>query len=80
MLIDEASRPLDITIRSDGFTRVVIHHVGRLGRFDEQRVELLPGRYTIVGERDGFRDVRQVIEIRPGDNPINLDVRCEEPI
>jgi tetratricopeptide (TPR) repeat protein len=80
VLIAEASRPLDLTIRSDGLTRVAIHHIGRLGQFEEQRVELLPGRYTVVGEREGYRDVRHVIELRPGDDTVNLEVRCEEPI
>ena len=40
-------------------TEVSIYRVGRLGAFDRKDVELLPGRYTVVGMRAGFRDVRR---------------------
>jgi len=79
-LVSQASVPLPVTLRSDGETEVVIYHVGRLGRFQEQRMELKPGTYTVVGSRPGYRDVRQVFTLRP-DTPVPaLVIRCEEPI
>jgi hypothetical protein len=43
-------------------------------------MELLPGRYTAVGTRTGFRDVRREFTIMPGREPPSLVVRCEEQI
>ena len=78
--VSQASAPVPITLRSDGETEVVIYRVGRLGRFQEQRVELKPGTYTVVGSRAGYRDVRQVFTLHPGAPPPALLIRCEEPI
>jgi hypothetical protein len=58
----------------------VIYHVGRLGQFTTKQTELLPGDYTIVGSRPGYRDVRKVVRIRPGVSQPSLLVRCEEKI
>jgi hypothetical protein len=54
--------------------------VGRLGAFDRKELELLPGRYTVVGVRAGYRDVRRELTLLPGREPPTVDVRCEEPI
>jgi hypothetical protein len=54
--------------------------VGRLGAFSRKDMELLPGRYTVVGTRAGFRDVRREITIMPGNVPPELVIRCEEKI
>jgi hypothetical protein len=43
-------------------------------------MDLLPGRYTVVGTRTGFRDVRREITIEPGREPAALVIRCEEQI
>ena len=40
----------------------------------------LPGRYTVVGTRNGFRDVRRELTIVPGREPPALVIRCEEQI
>ncbi len=71
---------MPVILRSDGRTEIVIYRVARLGRFQEHRMELLPGTYTVVGSREGYRDVRQALTIRPGAPPMPLVVRCEEPI
>jgi hypothetical protein len=78
--VAQASRPVSITLRSDGETEIVIYRVGRLGRFEERRVELLPGSYTAVGSRAGYRDVRQGFTVLPGAPPSPVVIRCEEPI
>jgi len=79
-LVTGASVPITITLNSDGVTSVVIHRVGRLGQFNSHQLELLPGDYTIVGNRPGYRDVRKAITLRPGMSPPPLVVRCEEEI
>jgi len=79
-LVAAARTPLNITLRSDGLTHVLIYHIGRLGQFTSQQLELLPGTYTIVGSRPGYRDVRRTVTLKPGSQQPVLDIRCEEPI
>jgi hypothetical protein len=79
-LLRAAETPVKLALESDNVTDVVVYRIGRLGMFDRQEVELLPGRYTIVGKRAGFRDVRREVEIPPGGSPPPVTVRCEERI
>jgi len=79
-LIRTASTPAEIILRSDNETSVIIYRVGRLGKFLEKRLALLPGSYTVVGSRSGFRDVRLTLKVQAGDSPSVLEIRCEEPI
>lgn len=76
-----AETPVRVPLVSDGVTEVVVYRVGRLGAFAARELEVLPGRYTIVGRRTGFRDVRRELEIPPGPQaPAAVDIRCTEPI
>ncbi len=76
-----AETPVRVTLLSDNLTEVVVYRVARLGAFAARELELLPGRYTIVGRRAGFRDVRRELEIAPGASALApVDVRCLEPI
>ncbi len=68
--------PVPVTLRSDNRTEITLSTVGRLGTFDEKQLTLRPGAYTIVGSRDGCRDVRESILVRPDMQPV--DIRCEE--
>ena len=72
--------PVQVQLRSDGKTEVVIYRVARLGRFTEHQLELRPGTYTAVGSCQGYRDVRKVFSVLPGKVPPPVDIRCEEPI
>ncbi len=75
-----ANRPILITLHSDNQTDVAIYKVGKFGKFDSREVELKPGKYTIVGSRSGFRDVRKVVTIMAEMTDTTIQVRCEEPI
>ena len=79
-LLVAAETPLRVALASDNVTDVTIHRVGRLGSFERKDVELLPGRYTVVGVRAGFRDVRREITLVPGREAPTVVIRCEEPI
>ncbi len=72
--------PVRVALESDNATVVVIHRVGPLGAFERREVDLLPGRYTVVGTRMGFRDVRREIDVVPGQAPPPVLIRCEERI
>ena len=79
-LITLAEAEIEVVIHSDGLTEVVIYHVGRLGLFQEKNLVLRTGNYTATGSRNGYRDVRQTLKIRPGSGKMVFTLRCEEPI
>ncbi len=79
-LLASAETPVRVAIASDNLTDVTIYRVGKLGVFERKDMDLLPGRYTLVGTRAGYRDVRREFTILPGREPPSLVVRCEEQI
>ena len=79
-LVAQAGTPVAVTLRSDGETEVTIYHVGKLGQFTRHRLELLPGSYTVVGTRTGYRDVRKVLSVTPGSSATSLQLICGEQI
>jgi len=78
-LLDRASTDVEVTLRSDNATEVIIYRVGKLGKFVRKQLKLRPGVYTVVGSRPGFRDVRRTLEVK-ADRNISLSIRCEEQI
>jgi len=79
-LVAGARTPVSVVLSSDGETSVVIYRVARLGTFERHQLDLRPGDYTVVGSRAGYRDVRRVIRVRPGEPLSPVSVRCEEAI
>jgi len=79
-LVQQAETPIRVALKSDNATDVQIYRIGRLGAFEHRDLDLLPGRYTVVGTRTGFRDVRKEFNLLPGAPAPVLVVRCEEPI
>jgi tetratricopeptide (TPR) repeat protein len=79
-LLRQAETPIAVALASDNATDVQIYRVGKLGLFAQKSLELMPGRYTVVGTRQGYRDVRKELNLLPGTAPTTLVVRCEEPI
>ncbi len=75
-----ASTPIPVVFESDTVTEVVIRGVGTLGNFARRDVPLKPGRYVVVGRRDGYRDTRSEISIIPGKQQPVVEVRCTEKI
>lgn len=79
-LLKRAVTPLSVPLVSDNVTQVSIHKVGRLGNFTSTEVSLRPGTYVVVGERPGYRDVRQEFRVAPEIDMQTVVVRCEEQI
>jgi hypothetical protein len=69
-----------VQLSSDNSTRVFIATLGDLGVFLTREVLLYPGRYTVVGTRAGYRDVRLELNVAPGQRLIALSVLCSERI
>ncbi|HXV36185.1 MAG TPA: hypothetical protein VEC18_03495, partial [Myxococcota bacterium] len=78
--IELASTPISVAFESDAATEVVIRGVGTLGSFARRDLALKPGRYVVIGRRDGYRDTRTEISVVPGARPPVVDVRCTEKI
>ncbi|HEX7235618.1 MAG TPA: hypothetical protein VF405_01575 [Gammaproteobacteria bacterium] len=79
-LIELASKPVPVRLESDQLTTVTLYRVGALGAFAAKDLELRPGTYTVIGSRNGYRDVRQTFTVRPGRNLPPINVVCVEPI
>ena len=77
-LLSRAAVPVELVLFSDNATAIVIQKVGVLGSFERRALQLRPGRYVILGSRDGCRDVRMEILLEAGLPPVT--VRCEERI
>lgn len=81
ILLPEFDKPVRLELVSDNATQVAIQRVGDFGAFARREIELKPGKYTVVGKRQGFRDVRRDITIAPGSDQLQtISVSCVEPI
>lgn len=79
-LLQAANTPVEVTLRSDQQTEVVVYKVARLGQFDQQVLNLRPGSYTAVGSRLGYRDVRVEFTVEAGSSPSPVTIICTESI
>lgn len=79
-LISVARIPLPVVITSDNNTRVTVYKVGEFGTLTRQELELYPGRYTVVGKRSGYRDVKQQLLLKGGGRGASVHVVCEERV
>jgi tetratricopeptide (TPR) repeat protein len=76
-MVQTAKTPVRVTIESDTLTEVSVYRVGRLGRFGTRELRLRPGTYTVAGSRDGYRDERLELVVKPGPEPIRVTVVCK---
>lgn len=77
-VLEAAERPVPLVLMSDNATEVTIQLVGPVGTFERTELALRPGRYVLVGSRDGCRDVRKEILLTANMPPV--DIRCAEAI
>ena len=79
-LVKISQTPVKISLESDNLTEVAVYRVGKLGRFYLRDLSLRPGTYTVVGTRDGYRDVRLKMVVTAVQEGIRVIVKCEEEI
>ena len=79
-LVKAARTLVKIIITSDNHTKVTVYKVGRLGRFTRYELLLRPGKYTVVGSRDGYKDIRRKIIVKPDMKIISITVMCGEKV
>jgi hypothetical protein len=75
-----ASRPVPVTLTSDGESSVVVYRVADLGQFTQEFLSLRPGQYTAVASRRGYRDQRVTFTVTPEGLEAPVHVACSETI
>ncbi len=80
MRVDAARTPVKVMIESDDLTEISVYKVGKLGRFSFRELSLRPGTYTVVGSRNGYKDVRQKIIVKPGQKTLRVTVICRNKV
>lgn len=79
-LVSLARIEVQVLLTSDQRTEVTVYQVGSYGQIDRAELSLIPGVYTFVGKRSGYRDVYKEVHIKGDVNPVTVDVRCSERI
>ena len=79
-LLPALEKPVRLSLVSDNRTEVTITTVGSFGTFARRDIELKPGHYTVIGTREGYREVRHDITVSPGEQYLTVNVICSEPI
>ena len=80
LLIAQARIPLPVVVLSDNNTDITIYQTSHLGAFMKHELALVPGTYTMVGRRPGYRDVRQQFTLSGGMAPVTIHLTCDEKI
>jgi hypothetical protein len=79
-MVQTAKTPVRVRLESDSLTEVSVYRVGRLGRFGTRELSLRPGTYTVTGSRDGYRDERLELVVKPGLEPIRVTIVCKAKV
>jgi serine/threonine protein kinase/tetratricopeptide (TPR) repeat protein len=79
-LLPGIDKPVHLSLMSDNLTQVAIPSIGSFGSFTRREIQLRPGRYTVIGTREGYRDVHRDIVVSPGVDSVTVNVSCDDPI
>ena len=79
-LISFARTPINVEIKSDNRTNVTVYRVRQFGKISSTVLALHPGAYTIVGTRQGYRDVQYNLRLMAGMTPEPIYISCSEEI
>jgi serine/threonine protein kinase/tetratricopeptide (TPR) repeat protein len=80
ILLPDFDKPVRLSLVSDNATQVAISSIGEFGTFARRDIDLKPGKYTVIGTRNGYRDVRRDITVAPGQTTQTVSISCSEPI
>jgi tetratricopeptide (TPR) repeat protein len=79
-LLNDIQQPIAVKIQSNNQTNVTLNKVGSLGSFTAKSMDLKPGKYTLIGTRNGYRDVRREFTLLPNKSVTTIVVQCVEKI
>jgi tetratricopeptide (TPR) repeat protein len=80
ILLPVFDKAVRVSLVSDNATEVAIQSIGQFGTFAHRDIDLKPGKYTVIGTRNGYRDVRRDITVAPGQTTQTISISCSEPI
>jgi len=80
LLLPAYDKPVHLALVSDNLTEIQIPQIGSFGTFSRREIDLKPGRYTVIGTRTGYREVRRDVTVAPGQSIQTISVRCQVPI
>ncbi len=80
ILLPDFDKPVRLSLVSDNATQVAIPSIGEFGTFARREIDLKPGKYTVIGTRSGYHDVRRDITVAPGQTTQTVSIACSEPI
>lgn len=75
--VELASSYVPVVLISDNATQVTLSTKGSLGVFERRELQLRPGRYQLIGSRDGRMDVRKTIHVEQDMDPISIVCNIE---
>lgn len=79
-VLSDLSTPVDVQVRSDGKTHIIVIGEGQIGKTTGRSLALSPGHYVFEGSRKGYRSTRVTIEILPKTTNQEVVVICHERI
>ena len=79
-LLKDALLDVQVELQSDNLTQVTLYKVGKLGQFTTKQLALKPGRYTVVGTRDGYRDVRREFTVKAREAVPAIVIQCRDKV
>jgi len=80
--VDDANRQQELRITSDGKTDIWVlgvGHVGKVAKSTEKSIQLYPGKYTLEGRCEGYRNKQQSITLSSS-TVGNVYLVCDERI
>lgn len=77
--VDNYNGPVDIRVKSDGKTYIIVLGVGHVGAHQEKVISLTPGNYILQAKRDGYRNKRLEFVVE-ANTPLTLQLICDEKI
>ena len=79
-LISQARIPVKLQLQSDNKTNVSLLKHKNFGRIQSTELNLIPGIYTFVGERQGYRAVYKEVTLKGGQPIDPILISCTEKI
>lgn len=79
-LIEHASRPVEVLVKSDGKTDITVRRIGIVGKTLEKVIKLRPGDYTFEGTRTGYKSKLINISVPVDGEGIEIRIICDEQI
>ena len=74
------NQPVDVNIRSDNQTHIVVRGVGIVGTTAAKTIQLKPGNYTFEGKRAGYRSMLKEVEVPLDQTAVTVTLICDEPV